>query len=278
MPVADLPIEVDTRSGLFGVLSHSEASGSIGAVILSAGLLHRVGPFRMNVELGRALAHAGVPTLRLDQSGKGDSPARAGISREASVTEDIDAAVAVLREHTGVDRVALIGLCSGADDIINYCPTNGDVRAIVLLDGFAHPNVAYYLHTLKAKLVSGLTKLSRLGKRSGLRQLNPRRTVATYYEEDAVDIREWSSADEMLHRFSKLDAAGVANLSIFTSGVAEYYAYQGQLSQNLTSSGYTLKHLNEVYFPDAKHLYPLTSHRQRLVTTVSDWLKGLSNG
>ena len=41
-------------------------------IILNAGLVHRVGPFRMTVELARQLAKRGLRVMRIDQAGLGD--------------------------------------------------------------------------------------------------------------------------------------------------------------------------------------------------------------
>ena len=39
------------------------------AVILNAGIVHHIGPFRLHVDLARRLAESGFRTLRLDLSG-----------------------------------------------------------------------------------------------------------------------------------------------------------------------------------------------------------------
>ena len=47
-----------------------------GIVILNAGVLHRVGPNRVHVQMARALAELGFTVLRFDLSSIGDSRAR----------------------------------------------------------------------------------------------------------------------------------------------------------------------------------------------------------
>src|SRR6185436_6886506 len=42
-------------------------------IILNAGVLHRVGPHRLHVILARRIAASGLPSLRLDLGGIGDS-------------------------------------------------------------------------------------------------------------------------------------------------------------------------------------------------------------
>ena len=71
-------------------------------LLLNAGLLHRVGPFRMHVDLARRLARLGFPVFRLDLSGKGDSePRRGQCLDEDRAIQDIQEAMdflAVLNE------------------------------------------------------------------------------------------------------------------------------------------------------------------------------------
>ena len=63
---------------LSGVVTEpSGPARSTGVLLLGAGLLHRVGPARLHVELARALAAAGLPVLRFDYSGIGESEVRA---------------------------------------------------------------------------------------------------------------------------------------------------------------------------------------------------------
>jgi len=65
---------------LVGVLTEPDvarAPPDAPAVLLwNVGLNHRVGPFRVFVELARRLAEAGFTVLRLDLSGLGDSEVR----------------------------------------------------------------------------------------------------------------------------------------------------------------------------------------------------------
>jgi hypothetical protein len=68
------------EQSLIGVLARpGEALGParVGCLLLNVGVNHRIGPRRLNVKLARALAGLGIPSLRFDLSGVGDSRASA---------------------------------------------------------------------------------------------------------------------------------------------------------------------------------------------------------
>src|SRR5262245_15533151 len=65
-------------------------------VFLSAGLLHRVGPYRLHVRLGRELAQMGFGSLRVDVAGIGDSSPRTGLTNRESIAADFADVLGVL--------------------------------------------------------------------------------------------------------------------------------------------------------------------------------------
>jgi hypothetical protein len=87
-------------------------------VLLNAGSVHRVGPHRLYVTLARQLAAVGFRCLRLDLCGLGDSITpdceHENDPYPAATFRDIDATLTHLHNHLGVQRVVLMGLCSGA--------------------------------------------------------------------------------------------------------------------------------------------------------------------
>ena len=73
-------IQFGPDKGLLGILTTPADSvrvdGAPIAVIINAGIVHRIGPFGLHVKMARQLAEAGYSTLRLDLSGLGDSQPR----------------------------------------------------------------------------------------------------------------------------------------------------------------------------------------------------------
>ena len=68
------PVSIGTNP-VFGILTQPEAAQhSVCVLMLNAGMLHRVGPYRLYVNLAKQLAHRGFYSSRIDQNGKGDTP------------------------------------------------------------------------------------------------------------------------------------------------------------------------------------------------------------
>lgn len=93
-------------------------------------------------ELASRLADAGVPALRFDYGGSGDSAGEPGDARLDEWVEDARAAVEEMREGTGESRVALAGLRLGASVAALAAQRDGGASALVLwepvVDGAAH--------------------------------------------------------------------------------------------------------------------------------------------
>lgn len=113
---------------LVGVLTHpGKPSSGPAVLLLNAGLIHRVGPSRLYVKLARALAERGLPVLRFDLSGTGDSDARAdSLTFEKSSVAETRAAMDELERRLGIREFVLVGLCSGA--LVAFCTACADER------------------------------------------------------------------------------------------------------------------------------------------------------
>ena len=120
-----------TAGHLAGTITMPEKAGSLGLVLLSAGLLHRIGPHRLHVKLAREAAAKGVAAIRFDVPGVGDSltaPGRA--TYEAQVLQAAQDAMDLLAVRTGASRFIIAGLCSGADN--GYLVAGKDDRVVAL--------------------------------------------------------------------------------------------------------------------------------------------------
>ncbi len=119
--VEELPMRFGRDGNLFGLLARpvvpAPGRAQVGIVFATVGANLHTGPHRMHVQQSRLLAERGFVALRIDIGGIGESPAAPGrahhqLHADHSVGDVLDA-VALLRERCGVQRVVVIGLCSG---------------------------------------------------------------------------------------------------------------------------------------------------------------------
>ncbi len=122
-PIRESPVKVVQPFGhLFGVLSEpvAQPAGDLCAVLLNAGMIHRIGPGRLWVDIARGWAARGVPALRLDFIGVGDSDDD-GRSRheladlyDPGIASQLRAVLDALAARGLGPRFALVGLCAGS--------------------------------------------------------------------------------------------------------------------------------------------------------------------
>jgi pimeloyl-ACP methyl ester carboxylesterase len=110
-------VRVGEGGGLVGILSRPDPGepAKLGVLLLDVGLTYRVGPSRLHVRLARRLAARGVPAMRFDFSGVGDSPPRRdGLPFSESGPRETVSVMDWLGREAGLERFVLVGLCSGA--------------------------------------------------------------------------------------------------------------------------------------------------------------------
>ena len=131
-----------------------------GVVIVVGGAQYRVGSHRQFVQLARFLSAAGFPVLRFDLPGMGDSPG------ELPAFEDTAPHLAAAingfqRQHPGVERVVLWGLCDGASASLLYVDATHDPRiaGLALLNPWVRSEVslarARVKHYYRQRLLEG---------------------------------------------------------------------------------------------------------------------------
>ncbi|HVK56908.1 MAG TPA: hydrolase 1, exosortase A system-associated [Burkholderiales bacterium] len=161
---------------LVSIVAIPENSLDRGVLIVVGGPQYRVGSHRQFLLLSRQLADAGVPVLRFDYRGMGDSSGN-GQTFEL-VEDDIRAAVdAFFREAPQIKSVVIWGLCDAASAALMYAPLDSRVVGLVLAnpwvrtpDGLAKTMMKHYYGTrllqweFWRKLVTGeVNVLSALG-------------------------------------------------------------------------------------------------------------------
>ena len=261
---------------LIGVVTEPDAKvqkEGIPAVILwNAGLLHRVGPYRLYVDMARKLASMGFLVFRFDLSGKGDSlPGKDNRSYEQRLVGDIQEAMDFLSTKEGVDEFVLIGLCSGADDAHQAAVLDSRVSGAVFLDGYGYRTWGYYLHhygprLFKLRVWKNFLKRKYSSVFVGTREEGNQTDTMKMFE------REFPPKEKVTKEIQALADRGVNLLYIYSGGVKyAYYNYHGQFKDMFRSIDFQGKVQLE-YFEEADHTYTRLVDRDKLMITISDWM------
>ena len=265
-------IRFGAHGGLIGTLClpdpaqhESRGAPAVGQILFNAGILHRVGPHRMNVRLARRLAAQGIPSLRFDLSGLGDS-ARAGAdeSYEKQAVIDLQAAMDALGKAAAVDRHALFGFCSGGRNSYAAATVDERVAGVVLYDTYAYPTPRSRLnryrllarqHGFFASVAASLRhRWSRL--RDGL--------PATV----GPSGRREPTKSEYAAWIHGLTARGV-DIGVAFSGEGVNYNYREQFADSLRNLG-VADRVAFAYWPDMDH----SAMGLAAQANFLDWLEG----
>lgn len=258
--------------GLLGIVTEPDGANDGAArpaiILLNAGLMHRIGPFRLYVLLARALAKLGFTVLRLDLSSKGDSPPRPGTrSYRESVRADLADTFDYLQRTRGISRFVLLGLCSGADDAFRNGVGDPRVAGIALLDGYAYRTPKFWLRHYGPRLLSPAKWFGFLA-----RLLLPRKKSAGVGGEPVEDIygMAFPPREEFAQGLRNLLARDAAVLVVHTSGWYGYYNYAEQFRDAFPDIAANAA-VTVCYFDRADHTYALAADRRKLIDLVCDW-------
>ena len=136
---------------LYGILHQPEPALPLparGVLIVVGGPQYRAGSHRQFTLLARSLAAAGVPVMRFDYRGMGDSE---GELRDfAAIDDDLRAAVDhFFASVPGLTEVALWGLCDGATAAGMYAAGDRRVTGLALLNPWIRTDSGIATATLK---------------------------------------------------------------------------------------------------------------------------------
>lgn len=135
---------------LYGILSLPRTPHPRGVLIVVGGPQYRAGSHRQFTLLARDLAAAGIPAMRFDYRGMGDS--EGDLQTFENVEDDLRAAIdRFFLEVPGLREVVLWGLCDGASAAAMYAPLDARVSGLVLLnpwvrteEGAARATIKHY--------------------------------------------------------------------------------------------------------------------------------------
>lgn len=198
-------------------------------IILTPGMLHSAGPFRLHHDIAKTLGESEILSLRFDLSGIGESLGvgsdKDSLDRAAS---EIAEAIDFLTLEYGVESVLLFGLCSGADDAIHAALNDERIVGVFAMDGCGYRTSKYYWHLVADKYLPKLLNPSKWRRHLAASFGVARSTPASL--QLGEDIREFPNRSDAEEQILALTKRSVGLHFHYTGGVSEYYNYQNQFT------------------------------------------------
>jgi len=264
------------NKSLFGILTTPDDDVRVEnapiALILNAGIVHRVGPFRIHVDIARQLAAAGFSTLRLDLSGLGDSAPRTGKIDEIEnrAVLDVCDAMDFLESETGVAQFTLLGLCSGAYNAHRVAVQDDRIVGAAFLDGIVFRTTGYYWRRLSRFF------RPRFWRNGFKRRFSSRVNGSVDQETSAFNESEFFESDldrdAVVEELNLLVQREVQMLFLYTDG------YDDIVGRSQFKEMYGLQpddgQLQVEYYPKSEHTFRLIDNRRAACERITDWFAG----
>jgi len=268
---------------LLGIVSvpDAEAHAGTGVLIVVGGPQYRVGSHRQFALLARGLAAGGVPCMRFDYRGMGDSTGE--MRAFDDINDDIGAAIdEFFRQVPGLERVVLWGLCDGASAACFYAPTDARVCGAVLLNPWVRTEAGeakvflkhYYLSRLLdasfwKKLLSGGVSFGKsFGDLAGMISRAGQSSAPVVAEANVASGPLPERMAQSLHMADK-------PVLIVLSG-RDFVAREFQQTVEQGGAWARVEAARQpVSIPSADHTFSSAAHRDEVCRITADWLKDL---
>jgi pimeloyl-ACP methyl ester carboxylesterase len=262
-------LQMRPDGGLLGILTQPPPSraADLGCVLMNAGVIHRIGPHRLNVKIARKLAANGVSTIRLDLSGVGDSrPEGSTRSFTEQAVRDIRAALDELQRVTGLKRFIVLGLCSGAAIGFRAALADPRIVALQMLDPYA-----YATGRARRRHYAGRMRLPEAwGEAVG----NLMRKPPTEEEANGLlgDFMRDPPAEEFAKGLAALIQRGVAIMCLYTGSVLQVYNYVEQFDEVMEPYGIAGR-VRVEHMPDSTHTFLDVASQKQLIDLTIGWVQ-----
>jgi pimeloyl-ACP methyl ester carboxylesterase len=245
----------------------------VAVLMFNAGALPRIGPHRINVKVARALADHGVPALRFDLAGHGDSRGSVveGDYRRQAVA-DLSAAMDCVERELGICQILLIGFCSGAIHAFQTAASDRRIVGLLLFDGHWHRTIwtMPVRHWKRFRTVGLLRTLSAVLRRIRAGMDEP--------DGDAVAAVAWigqPTRHEFARTLEVIEGRGVSVLIVYSKQMIDegFYSYRAQFRHAF--KGY--KFINTVRVElrhDFDHTLTSLLSQREFIAMVDGWVAG----
>jgi dienelactone hydrolase len=267
-------------AGLAGVLtepSPSDAVADAPAIVMwNVGIQHRIGPYRIQVDIARDLARRGYASLRFDLSGMGDSEARQDSRPDAErALDDVREAMAVLEKRRGVRTFVPIGFCSSVDAAHAISLKDKRIVGACFLEGYAYRTQGFWLRYPRR-----LLEPERWRRYLASRRLLPLRygrtaEIRARKEEQrrgvgAMFARQYPTMHQFSADIAQLSSRGVKLLFLYVGGDTDFN-HRNQFFEMVGETALDGP-VDIEFYEGADHTFFRVADRDRVVTRVGEWM------
>lgn len=278
---------------LVGILTNPRASASNvdlpAIVLLNAGIVHRVGPNRLSVNIARTLATMGFVVFRFDFSGIGDSEVRGDhLPFRKSALREVQEAMNYLSANRDSERFILMGLCSGARISFRTACRDPRVVGAVLINSMGHlhddsdeqlsafiRNRALARHYWRIAFSSSFSAKNWLKAMTG--KVDYRRVIRllTRFRPGTLLLRKRRAsiaANEAVTDLHLLDERGAHLLHIYSEG-DEGLDYLHVMLDDEMKRWVESERIAVELIPGTNHLFTLQWDQEHLLSVIQNWVR-----
>jgi exosortase A-associated hydrolase 1 len=261
---------------LYGVVHDPRSTAKRGILMVAAGA-YRVGPHRQFLLLARDWAAGGIPVMRFDYQGQGDSEGAGAFSFD-SLMHDIRSAIDCFTSAVpGIERVVLWGLCDAGLNSLLYAGSDPRVDGLVLVNppvddpdsGLRHRGLLRY-HYLPQ-----LLKPMRLVGRLARNRLNVLSALTCIRRHIAGSIRP--NASGSVDRYLEVLGA-FKGRSLVILSERDVFAIEFKAKVMRTQAWERLVEDSKVaalHLPNADHSFTSKELRDQVSIWTADWIRSL---
>jgi hypothetical protein len=270
--VKETSVTFGDKGHLSGILCEPATARSDAPPVLlwNVGIQHHIGPYRIWVELARRLAADGFASLRFDLGGMGDSEVGKG-----APAANLGDAMTHLEKRLGAKRFALIGFCSGVDQLHEVGVADPRVVAMAYVEGYAWRTRSFWLRyplrflstpRWENRVKRRLSRLKRFDRSAGV--MDP---VAVEAAGGAAAMfeRRYPAPDQFGRDLLALADRGVKLLLIY-AGLDSSLVNEGQLDEMVGTR--VRDRLELVLMGGADHIFYRVEDRVLAINTLASWL------
>lgn len=250
-----------------------EAPGPTGLLIVVGGPQYRIGAHRQYVHLARHCAAQGIPVMRFDYRGIGDS--KGSYPGFENVTPDIKAALDIFREHCPeVKKIALWGLCEGASALLMGAGTHPAAGGLILVNPWVHTQSSH-AKTMVKHYYGAKFRDPAFWKRLLKGRINLMSSLGSFFS----NLKKTSTPSEEKLGFRDRMRQELANFKGQTLLIQSGNDFVAREFDDLVATSDTwqdaLQNTKRVDIPDTDHTFSSEKWRTDVAQATSDWILSL---